>query len=117
MQHKIHFLLLLLAALLLPLSGKAQEAVRYKNAFTMKFFGLSVHLRETQCPDIFRNRPDTKGYLVFNYGGIAGYDRFVVRDVISVRVEQGCMLTAPRCWPDSLISGYAGRSSGQAGIR
>jgi hypothetical protein len=102
MQHNIRFLLLLIVTLLLPLSGKAQEVVLYKNAFTVKFFGLSVHLRETQNPEIFRNRLDTKGYLVFNYGGIAGYDRFVVRDVISVRVEQGV---------------YADRFSGRAGTR
>lgn len=75
--------------MLLPIHLRAQEDVVYKNAFTLKFFGLSVHLRETPYPEIFRNRLDEKGILVLNFGGIAGYERFVVRDVISVRVEQG----------------------------
>lgn len=55
----------------------------------MKFFGLSLHLKESPYPEIFPNRLDEKGYATFNYGGIAGYERFIVRDAISVRVEQG----------------------------
>ncbi|WP_018476656.1 hypothetical protein [Pontibacter roseus] len=75
--------------LLVPPLALAQEAPMWKNAFTVKFFGLSVHLRETPYPEIFRNRLDERGILVANFGGIIGYDRFVVRDVISVRVQQG----------------------------
>ncbi|MCC9137163.1 hypothetical protein ACFSKU_20905 [Pontibacter silvestris] len=69
--------------------AQAQEQILYKNAFTVKFFGLSLHLKESPYPEIFPHRLDNKGYLVLNLGGIVGYERFVVRDVISIRVEQG----------------------------
>lgn len=68
---------------------QAQDQVKYKNAFTIKYFGLSMHLKESPYPEIFPHRLDRKGYLVLNIGGIAGYERFVVRDVLSIRVEQG----------------------------
>ena len=91
----VHILRLLQALLcillpgLLPFPAQAQEPVIYKNAVTAKLFGVSVHLRESPYPEMFPNRLDDKGYITFNYGAIVGYDRFVVRDVISVRVEQG----------------------------
>ncbi|MCC9168782.1 hypothetical protein [Pontibacter harenae] len=75
---------------LLPLCVLAQDSLKsYKNAFTVKLFGMSLHLRESPYPEIFPKRIDDKGYLVLNVGGIVGYERFVVRDAISVRVEQG----------------------------
>lgn len=89
MPHIIRLLLLLIIALGLCFPSNAQEKTLYKNAFTVKFFGLSAHLRPTPYPELFRNKLDEKGILVLNFGGIAGYERFVVRDVISIRVEQG----------------------------
>ncbi|RDV15535.1 hypothetical protein DXT99_08580 [Pontibacter diazotrophicus] len=83
------FLLCLFLLCQLPLGVQAQEQAAHKNAFTVKLFGLSVHLKESPYPEMFPNRLDNKGYITFNYGAIVGYDRFVVRDVISVRVEQG----------------------------
>jgi len=74
---------------LLPWYAEAQERTVLKNAFTLKFFGLSAHLRQTPYPELFPNRLDQKGIMVVNFGGIAGYERFVLRDVLSVRVEQG----------------------------
>lgn len=89
MQHFIRFVLLMsLCCQLIP-SGWAQSPLTYKNAFTVKYFGLSMHLRQTPYPELFKNRLDRKGIAVLNFGGIIGYDRFVVRDVISVRIEQG----------------------------
>jgi hypothetical protein len=82
------FLCLLLLCLL-PFFVQAQDISPYKNAVTVKFFGLSVHLKESPYPEIFPNRLDNKGYVTFNYGAIIGYERFVARDVISVRIEQG----------------------------
>ncbi|WP_240773244.1 hypothetical protein [Pontibacter sp. SGAir0037] len=66
-----------------------QEELIYKNAFTVKMFGLSVHLKQSPYPEIFPNRVDDNGVLVANYGAIVGYDRFFKRDVMSIRVEQG----------------------------
>lgn len=89
MQHFIRFVLLLFLCCQLIPSGWAQSPIAYKNAFTVKYFGLSMHLRQTSYPELFKNRLDRKGIAVLNFGGIVGYERFVVRDVISVRVEQG----------------------------
>ncbi|MER2998025.1 hypothetical protein [Pontibacter populi] len=66
----------------------AQDA-EYKNAFTAKLFGISVHLKESPHPEIFPNRLDDKGYITFNYGAIVGYDRFIVGNKHAIRVEQG----------------------------
>ncbi|MFD2246404.1 hypothetical protein [Pontibacter ruber] len=83
-------LLFILSGWLLPWSIQAQEQEPvYQNTFTAKFFGLSVHLKESPYPEIFPNRLDDKGILAFNYGAIVGYDRFFKRDVMSIRVEQG----------------------------
>lgn len=79
----------LVVFLCLPLLGMAQERPLLKNAITVKFFGLSVHLKESQPPELFPNRLDSKGIMVLNLGGIIGYERFVLRDKISIRVEQG----------------------------
>ncbi len=82
------FILWLLMLSVLPFSwSRAQEA--FKNSITVKAFGLSVHLKESPYPEIFPNRLDSKGYTTINYGGIVGYDRFVVRNDLSVRMEQG----------------------------
>ncbi|MDX5480627.1 MAG: hypothetical protein LPK07_03000 [Hymenobacteraceae bacterium] len=89
MMHCLRIILFLFCCLYFSFAGRAQENTLYKNAFTLKFFGLSAHLRATPYPELFKNKLDEKGILVMNFGGIAGYDRFVVRDVISVRVEQG----------------------------
>ncbi|MDX5422845.1 MAG: hypothetical protein LPK07_05450 [Hymenobacteraceae bacterium] len=69
--------------------GQEQEKPVYKHAVTVKFFGLSMHLKESPYPEIFPNRLDKKGYLTFNYGAIVGYDRYIIGDAISIRVEQG----------------------------
>ncbi|WP_414703852.1 hypothetical protein [Pontibacter sp. 13R65] len=68
---------------------KAQEAPAFRNAITVKAFGLSIHLKESPYPEIFPNRLDDKGYATVNYGGIVGYDRFVIGNDLSVRAEQG----------------------------
>ncbi|MEJ8757818.1 hypothetical protein WG947_12465 [Pontibacter sp. H259] len=61
----------------------------YKNALTVKAFGISFHLKKSPHPEIFPNRLDEKGHVTLNYGAIVGYDRFIVRNVHAIRVEQG----------------------------
>ncbi|WP_205702944.1 hypothetical protein [Botryobacter ruber] len=87
----ILFIIFLLCLHLLAFAVKAQDAATasYKNAFSVKAFGLSFHLKRSPHPEIFPNRLDDKGYTTLNYGAIAAYDRFVVRDAISIRLEQG----------------------------
>jgi len=86
---RIILLTLLLLIRMLPGAGQEVGPEKYRHALTLKFFGLSMHLKESRSPQIFPNKLDAKGYLVFNYGAIVGYDRFVVGDAVSVRLEQG----------------------------
>ncbi len=75
---------------LAPFSVQAQHAdTLYRHAVTVKFFGLSMHLKQSPHPEIFPNRVDEQGYLVPNYGLIVGYDFFIKRNVMSIRAQQG----------------------------
>ena len=81
-------LILILCLTIVVVPCLAQDA-EYKNAFTVKLFGVSVHLKESPHPEIFPNRLDDKGYITFNYGAIVGYDRFIVGNKHAIRLEQG----------------------------
>ncbi|HEY4649809.1 MAG TPA: hypothetical protein VIG72_00270 [Pontibacter sp.] len=89
MMHRCaYFLILCLFVVARPV--QAQDAdTTYKNAFTVKLFGLSVHLKESPHPEIFPNRLDEGGYITLNYGAIVGYDRFIVGQEHAIRIEQG----------------------------
>jgi hypothetical protein len=65
-----------------------QDSTHTKHALTIKYFGLSVHLKETPYPEIFPNKLDDKGYSTLNYGAIIGYDRFLIRNVHALRLQQ-----------------------------
>jgi hypothetical protein len=67
---------------------QSQDYLLSKNSFTVKYFGLSLHLKESPHPQIFPNKLDEKGYATINYGVIAGYDRYLVRTVHAVRLQQ-----------------------------
>ena len=60
-----------------------------KNAFSVKALGVSYHLRTSQAPELFPNKLDKEGRAVVNYGAIIGYDRFVVGQDVSLRLQQG----------------------------
>lgn len=89
MQHFLFIWILYLIILATPLRAQHENDSVYKNALTVKLFGVSVHLKESPYPELFPNRLDEKGYITLNYGAIVGYDRFIVRDVHAVRLEQG----------------------------
>ncbi|WP_439881146.1 hypothetical protein ACSX1A_18635 [Pontibacter sp. MBLB2868] len=89
MQWCFRFYIVLIALFWCLPAAEAQDWGGYKNSLTVKFFGLSLHLKESPYPEIFPNRLDDKGYAALNYGSIIGYERFLVRNDISVRVEQG----------------------------
>lgn len=82
-------LLTVLWVLLTTRQALAQEAINYKNALTLKFFGFTMHLKESPYPEIFPNKLDEKGYATMNYGGIVGYDRYLKSKKFSIRAEQG----------------------------
>lgn len=80
--------LALLFCVMLFCPAHSQDNLLLKNAFTLKYFGLSLHLKESPHPQIFPNKLDEKGYATVNYDIIAGYDRYLVRNVHAVRLQQ-----------------------------
>ncbi|RIJ37376.1 hypothetical protein [Pontibacter oryzae] len=88
-MQKVRSVVLWLFILCSQFPALAQESTMLKNAVTLKFFGLSGHIRQVRNPSLFPNRLDDNGIFVLNLGGIVGYERFVWRDRLSIRVEQG----------------------------
>ena len=80
----------LVAGLLLlvgPLPLAAQAPAR--QAVTLKHFAFSYHLKQARNPELFLHRIDQRGIGVLHYGLIAGYDRYVYKDVLFLRAEKG----------------------------
>ncbi|CAN5913168.1 hypothetical protein BH24BAC1_BH24BAC1_03160 [soil metagenome] len=74
---------------LCPLAWAPPAGAQQRQALTVKAFGLSYHLKPARNPDLFPNRLDKQGLAVLNYGLLTGYDRYVYREVLHVRVQQG----------------------------
>ncbi|RZK64112.1 MAG: hypothetical protein EOO85_30220 [Pedobacter sp.] len=54
--------------------------------FGLKFFGLSVHPKgEKENAFLMPRRFDRDGYFVLNIGGILSYEKFIIKDVLSVK--------------------------------
>jgi len=88
-MHRYKFILGLYFILATTCTAQTAPDTTYKNALTVKAFGLSFHLKKSPHPEIFPNRLDDNGYITLNYGAIVGYDRFIVRNVHAIRLEQG----------------------------
>ena len=55
----------------------------------IKFFGLSIHPKgEAKNAQLMPNKLDKKAYLVMNFGAEASYEKFVYKDIFSVKVVQ-----------------------------
>ncbi|MDR6195416.1 hypothetical protein [Siphonobacter sp. SORGH_AS_0500] len=66
---------------LISVSSKAQDN------FGLKFFGLSIHPKgERENAFLMPRRFDSKGYLVLNIGGVLSYEKFIVKDILSVKI-------------------------------
>lgn len=75
--------LLLVVFLLCTLTIQAQDNIG------VKYFGLSFHpLGEKDNARLMPNRLDKNAYLVLNLGGEVMYEKFVYRDILSIKVIQ-----------------------------
>lgn len=71
----------------LVLVGLIELPVNAQDNFGVKFFGLSVHPKgEKENAFLMPRRLDLDGYAVLNIGGVLSYEKFVVRDILSVKV-------------------------------
>lgn len=52
----------------------------------IKYFGLSIHPKgESDNAFLMPRKFDKNGYLVLNIGGVVSYEKFVFRDILSVK--------------------------------
>lgn len=56
---------------------------------TLKYFGLSIHPFGDRLAAVQPNKLDKNAHFVLNQGGFAGYERFIWRDIASVKLTQG----------------------------
>lgn len=55
----------------------------------IKFFGLSIHPKgETENAFLMPNKLDKTGYLVMNLGAELMYEKFLLKDILSVKLVQ-----------------------------
>ena len=60
-----------------------------QNNIGVKFFGLSIHPKgEKENAFLMPNKLDKDGYFVMNLGGVASYEHFIFKDIVSLKVAQ-----------------------------
>lgn len=60
-------------------------SARAQDAFTVKYFGTTIHPFGDPSAALQPYKLDDEARFVLNFGGFAGYERFVYRDLISVK--------------------------------
>lgn len=79
---------LLLFTLLLVSCGTA--LAQEKQNISLKFMGLSLHpLSGLDNASLMPHRIDPRGYLVLDFGGILSYERYLYREILTLKVAQG----------------------------
>lgn len=76
---------LLLFCILMCANSFAQDA------FTIKYFGLTVHPTGDKTAHLQPNKLDKNARFVVNTGVFLGYEKFVHKDIISVKFIQGLL--------------------------
>ncbi|MCB9261496.1 MAG: hypothetical protein H6607_03910 [Flavobacteriales bacterium] len=73
----------------LVLIGLCISFAQAQSAFTLKYFGLTSHPKGDPTAELQPNKLDKNARLVVNVGAIGGYEKFVFKDLYSVKVMQG----------------------------
>lgn len=60
-----------------------------QSTFTLKYFGLTIHPAGDPTAHLQPYKLDDKARFVMNFGGFAGYEKFIYEDLVSVKVIQG----------------------------
>ncbi len=69
-----------------------------QSTFTLKYFGLTVHPFGDPTAHLQPYKFDDKARFVMNFGAFAGYEKFVHRDLVSVKVIQGLFTDCSAGW-------------------
>lgn len=63
--------------------------VSAQNKVGLKYFGLSIHPKgEKENAFLMPNKLDKDAYLVLNAGGVVSYERFLYKDILSLKIAQ-----------------------------
>lgn len=69
-----------------------------QSASTLKYFGLTIHPFGDRTADLQPYKLDRNAHAVLNFGGFAGYERFVYKDLIAVKYIQGVFTDCSGGW-------------------
>lgn len=72
------------------LLGSTQAQGQERQNISLKFVGLSFHpLSGLGNAPLMPHRIDPHGYFVLDFGGMLSYERFLYRDILSLKLAQG----------------------------
>jgi hypothetical protein len=74
------------------------SSVFSQSAFTLKYFGLTIHPFGDRTADIQPYKLDNNARFGLNFGGYAGYEQFIYKDLISVKLIQGLFTDCSAGW-------------------
>lgn len=69
-----------------------------QSTFTLKYFGMTVHPFGDPTAHLQPYKLDNKARFVVNFGGFAGYEQFVYRDLVSVKAIGGLFTDCSAGW-------------------
>jgi len=87
------------------LAGKQLPA---QSAFTVRYVGITIHPFGDDQANLQPYKLDKKAYFVANFGGLAGYERFVWEDIVSVKLLQGLFSDCSGGWAAVTHLGFRG---------
>jgi hypothetical protein len=68
------------------------SSISAQDSFTAKYFGLTIHPFGDRTAELQPYKFDSKARFVGNVGVFLGYDKFIYKDLISVKLIQGIFI-------------------------
>ncbi len=87
---------------LLSLTSIGQET------FTLKYFGMTIHPFGDRTANLQPYKLDKNARFVANFGGFVGYEKFVFKELISVKFIQGVFTDCSAGWQSVTHLGVRG---------
>ncbi len=74
------------------------NAANAQSTFTLKYFGMTIHPFGDPTAHLQPFKLDDRARFVANFGGFAGYEKFVYRDLVSVKAIGGLFSDCSGGW-------------------
>lgn len=79
-----------------------------QSCFTLRYFGLTVHPFGDDQASLQPYRLDDGAYFVANFGGLAGVEKYVWEDIVSIKALQGVFTDCSAGWAGISHLGFRG---------